>query len=128
MKHFFVGSFTLALLLIFVIFTPQKLFADEYIYSSKGKRDPFIPLIISKTRTSLGLQAVETIEDVKFEGVIFDPSGGSIAVLNNVIVKEGEKAYNVEVVKIYENAITIKVYNKSYTINLIEKGGETVER
>lgn len=119
----------IGLLLVSLIFIQQKLFgAEEYRYDSKGKRDPFIPLITSEVSTAIGLQSVETIDDIKFEGVIFDPSGKSVAVLNGEIVKEGDKVSNIEIVKIYSNAITLKIYDKSYTIDLIEKGGETVER
>lgn len=113
---------------ISIIFTQYQLSAFEYKYESGDKRDPFIPLIISQRRVALGLEAVETIEDVKFEGVIFDPVGKSMAVLNGEIVKEGDKAHNVEIVKIYEGAITLRIYEKVHTINLIEEGGEAVER
>jgi hypothetical protein len=105
-----------------------RLTGAEYTYYSEGKRDPFVPLVTGEVITSLGIQSVETIEDVKLEGIVFDPSGESIAVLNGEIVREGEKAYNVEIVKIYNNAVTLKVYNDTHTIDLIEKGGETFER
>ena len=76
-----------------------------------------MPLITGGARASLGLQSVETIEDIKFEGIIFDPSGTSIALLNNELVKEGDVVYNVEVVRISEEGITIKIYDKIYRIN-----------
>lgn len=101
--------------------------ALEYKYEAGERRDPFIPLIMSQQRISLGLEAVETVDDVKFEGVIFDPSGSSIAVLNGEIVKEGEKIHNVEIVKIYDNSITVKIYDKVHTIGLIKEGGEQFE-
>lgn len=128
MRKISINSFVVVFLFVFIIFMQQQLFGGEDIYHSKGRRDPFIPLVTGGIRTSLGLQAVETIDDITFEGVIFDPSGKSIAVLNNEVVKEGDKAYNVEVVMIYEDAITVKIHDKIYTINLTEEGGETVER
>ena len=128
MNHRFMNFLIGALLFLFLIFAPDTLPAGEYIYYSKGNRDPFIPLIASEGRVSLGLEVVETIDDVRFEGVIFDPLGESMAVLNGEVVKEGDKAYNIEVVKIYENAISIKIYDKTHTISLIKEGGEAVER
>ena len=130
MKKISINSFLIVLLLVFTNLSQRPLFSAEaeYKYYTKGRRDPFIPLVTGEVRPSLGLESVETIDDIKFEGIIFDPSGKSIAVLNNEIVKEGDKAYNVEVVKIYRDAITIKIYDRIHTINLIEEGGETVER
>jgi len=121
--------------IIFFIATPlllltnsmQQLFGEEYKYDSKGRRDPFIPLVTGNIRTSLGLQSVETAEDINLEGIIFDPNGKSIAVLNGEIVKEGDKLYNIEIVKIYSSSIVLKIYDKPHKINLIKEGGETVE-
>lgn len=115
-------------LFIFIIFSECQLSGAEYKYNSKGRRDPFIPLITGQSAMSLGLESVVAVEDIEFEGVILDPSGKSMAVLNGEIVKEGDKAYNVELVKISGNAIIIKLYNNIYTIHLTEEGGETIER
>jgi hypothetical protein len=123
--NFIVNIFLVSL----VIFSQSWSLSAEYKYYSRGKRDPFVPLVTGQIKaTSLGLQFVETIEDIKFEGVILDPSDKSIAVLNGELVKEGEKMYNVEIVKIYSNAVTLKIYDKVYTINLMEEGGERVEK
>ena len=128
MKRTSILFIVVTLMSLSVIFTQGQLFSFEYKYESGDRRDPFIPLIISQRRMSVGLEAVESIEDVKFEGVIFDPAGKSMAVLNGEIVKEGEKVHNVKIVKIYENAVTLKIFERVHTINLVEKGGEAVER
>lgn len=94
-----------------------------YKYCSKGKRDPFIPLITGEVRTSLGLAAVEDIDDVRLEGIIFDPNGKSIAVLNDEILMKGDKMYNVEVLEINKSSVTVKVHNRTRTISLVEEGG-----
>ncbi len=96
---------------------------NQYKYYSKGKRDPFIPLVTGEVRTSLGLAAVEDADDVRFEGIIYDPSGNSMVVLNDEVLKEGDKLYNVEVVKINKNSVTIKVHDRVHTIKLVEEGG-----
>ena len=67
--------------LVFVIFSSPPLFGEGYEYYSKGKRDPFVPLVTGTViKSSLGLQAIETIEDVRLEGIILDPAGKSMAV------------------------------------------------
>jgi hypothetical protein len=83
-----------------------------------------MPLVTGEIRTSLGLQAVEGIDDIRFEGIVFDPSGKSIVVLNDEILKEGDKMYNVEVLKIGKNSVTIKIHERQHTIRLVEEGGE----
>jgi hypothetical protein len=128
MKKRAINFLVITILLISVIFMQQQLLGDEYEYFSRGKRDPFIPLVTSEIRSSLGLNTVESIEDIELEGIIFDPTGSSLAVLNGEIVKEGDKMENVEIVKIYANGVTVKLYEKIHTISLIEEGGEIVER
>ncbi len=97
---------------------------QEFKYMSKGKRDPFVPLATGEVRANLGLQSVETIEDVRFEGIIFDPAGKSMVVLNGEVMKEGDKLYNVEIVKIGGSSVIIKVNGKAHAISLVEEGGE----
>lgn len=97
---------------------------EEYKYLSKGKRDPFVPLATGEVKTNVGLQAVETIDDVRFEGVIFDPSGKSMVVLNDEVLQEGDRKYNVEVIKIDNKSVIIKINDREYTIKLVEEGGE----
>ncbi len=109
---------------IFVFLAPVR--GAEYKYHSGGGRDPFIPLVTGEAKVSLGLRAVEDIGDVRLEGIIFDPNGESIAVLNDEILKEGDKAYNVEVLKIDRNSVIIKIHDKTRTINLIKEGGEKI--
>lgn len=127
MRRFFIGSAAFCLLIFSAAPMPPALSAEEYIYYARGRRDPFIPLISSGVKAQLGLQVVETIEDIRFEGVIFDPFGKSMAMLNGEVISEGEKAYNVEVVKVYNDSVVIKIYDETYTLDLIKEGGETVE-
>ena len=128
MRRISVNHFIMFLLLILVTLAYSRLTYAEYKYYSKGKRDPFIPLVSGKMKiASLGLESVETIDDVKLEGIMFDPQGESIAVLNGEVVKEGERAVNIEIVEIRDMSVTLKIYNRLYTVNLIEEGGETVE-
>ncbi|MBU4375891.1 MAG: hypothetical protein KKD29_00250 [Candidatus Omnitrophica bacterium] len=116
------AALTSAIFFIFLFLVPAE--GQVYKYYSKGKRDPFIPLVTGEVRTSLGLQAVEDIDDVRLEGVIFDPNGKSIVVLNDEILKEGDKMYNVEVLKITKDSVTIKVHDRMHTISLVEEGGK----
>ena len=76
--------------------------ADEQkIYDAHGKRDPFVPLVttIMKSAAS-GLLGVENIDELSIEGVVFDPTHGSIIIVNGAILKEGETLGNVKVLEI----------------------------
>ena len=73
--------------------------AEEGLYNSRGKRDPFVPLVTTATRVSSGLVSVENIEELNVEGVVYDPAG-SIVVINGTVLKEGEELGVVKVLKI----------------------------
>lgn len=97
---------------------------EVFKYEVKDRRDPFMPLITGEKKITVGLETVESVDDIKFEGIIFDPNGKSIAVLNGEIVRENDVIGNVAVVKIFESAIKLKIYEKEYSINLVEERGE----
>lgn len=118
---------TAAFLSLGMIFMQFSACVAEYEYKSKGKRDPFIPLVTGDIVTSLGLESVTSIDDIEFEGVIYDPAGQSMALLNGEVVKKGDKIYSVEILEISRSSIAVKIYDKAYTIDLVEEGGETVE-
>ena len=76
--------------------------ADEQkMYDAHGKRDPFVPLVTTTMKSaSSGLLSVENVDDLSIEGVVYDPSHGSIVIVNGVILKEGEELGPVKVLQI----------------------------
>jgi len=67
-------------------------FAEEkpFVYADHGKRDPLWPLVTS----SGAIMSYETevfISDMVLEGVIIDPSGQNLAIINGVVVKNSDK-------------------------------------
>ena len=59
-------------------------FAEEFIYDSHGKRDPFVSAGEAYTGGGFG------IGELRLEGVIVDAQGDSYALVNGEIVREGE--------------------------------------
>ena len=116
--------FPVIILIFLTLFIPRTLSAEDYIYYTKGRRDPFVPLVLGEKRAYLGLESVEMLDDVKLEGIVFDPFGKSMAMLNGEVVEEGNKIHNIEIIKIYDDAIVIKIYAKTYRVSLAEEGGE----
>ena len=97
---------------------------ERIAYDSKGKRDPFLPLITGEKGTVMGLEMVETIDDVRLEGVIMDAAGSSMAVINDTLLMEGEKQYSVTLKRVENNSVVIYVHDKEHTVYLITEGGE----
>lgn len=117
---------TLFIVLLFSL-NAALLFAEDiedFVYDSKGKRDPFISLITRDVRVAAGLEGVQVIDDITLEGILWDPKGGSIAVLNGVIMREGQEAGSVKLKKIEEKKITLLLNEIEYTISLVKKGAE----
>jgi hypothetical protein len=84
-----------------IIVLPQKAGAEtESLYTSRGKRDPFLQLVTSSSRQATGLLGVESAEEISVEGVAYDEKKGSVVVANGNVLREGEEIGNVKVGKI----------------------------
>ena len=85
-----------------MIFSVGPVFAaPEDLYNARGKRDPFVPLVTMSSRpTAAGLIGVESIDEIKVEGIIYDPENGSFVIVNGSVMKEGEEQGTVKVLKI----------------------------
>ncbi len=115
----------IALIFCSVLLAANPLLAEEgFVYDSKDKRDPFVPLITMRTRFSSGLEDVETADDIILQGIVWDPRGGSMAMLNGVIVKEGQVIGVINIKSIKEKNITLLFDGIEHKIDLIKKGDE----
>ena len=97
-------------LLVFVLFAGCP--AAWAAYESKGKRDPFVPLLLpdgqrispppdTEGTGSLGLNRVA------LQGVVYDPSGDSYVILSGRLLRENEEWEGIRILKIEPNAVTI---------------------
>jgi len=83
-------------------------------YNDNARRDPFVPLDSDKKRSYFsGLEGVESIDDIQLEGVVVDLKGGSIAIVNGVVMTEGEESGVVKLLKIAENGATFSIKGRS---------------
>ena len=93
-------------------------------YESKGKRDPFIPLIgqekVSRVR---GLEEITSVEDIFLEGIAIGPVGNNIAILNGQMVKENNKFGALQIKKISKKTVEISIDGKFHTLSLQEEEG-----
>ena len=80
---------------------------EEFTYDSKGRRNPFIPLVSSDGRL-LKLDKEEKSEssDLLLEGIIYDKQGRSFAVVNGSVVGVSDTIAGYQVLKIEDKKVT----------------------
>ena len=90
--------------------------AEQYTYKYEGKRDPFIPLI-SSTGYLINLEP-ENNATLRLEGVMYDPQGDSMAIINGALVRVGENVGDAVVSSIEPNKVTVIKDNQKVEIEL----------
>lgn len=95
--------------------------AENFAYNSSDMRDPFIPLITQNTKVAAGLETVESIDDLMLEGIVWDAGGGSIAIMNGVIVENDQKIGSIKILRIEEKSVKLTINDIEYDINLKEE-------
>ena len=110
------------LLLLFLIILQGAVFAlaeeEVYVYDSRGRRDPFIPLVGVTATAVSSLDDVMSIEDVKLQGVASNAAGVQVAIINGEMIKEGEKSGRVTLKEIAKEKIVILIDEESYEVSL----------
>ena len=95
--------------------------AAEELYDARGRRDPFVPLVTLATRqVASGLMGVQSIDEISIQGVIYDPKNGSMVIVNDSLLKEGQEEGPVKVLKIDKDGALFSVngiegYKTQYT-------------
>ena len=81
-------------------------------YESKGKRDPFVPLLLP-TGERVNPPPDEEgagppgLSSVVLQGLVYDPSGESYVILGGRLLREKEEWEGIRILKIEANAVTI---------------------
>ena len=83
--------------------------AEEAFYDAYAKRDPFVPLYASGEGGSADLFAVNSADELTVEGIVYDPKGGSIVIVNGTVLKEGQQIGNVKVIRIEPRGVALSV-------------------
>jgi len=80
---------------------------QNFVYDSKEKRDPFLSLIGKNVKLT-DVELLESIDDVRVEGVIIEPNRVSSAIVNGQILKVGDfmGGYKLEKVTRYSIIMT----------------------
>ena len=91
-----------------IVCSISALFAQEpFVYDAKGKRNPFIPLVIPNGMLmQLDKEEVSSGE-LKVEGIIYAKRGRSFAIINGNVVGVGDYVDDYQILKIEENKVTL---------------------
>lgn len=95
-----------------------------FSYDSKGKRDPFIPLVGQERSVDAGLETITSPEDLKLEGIATVAGGRQIAIINGQMVKEKDKFGSLLIKKILRKSVEISIEDRNYTLILQESEKE----
>lgn len=93
-------------------------------YDAGGRRNPFAPLITPDGRL-LQLETEETAGEPRalaLEGIIYDKSGLSYAIVNGAVVKIGDSIGEYQVLRIEKHRVVFVKDGQPQTIELKEEG------
>ena len=115
----------LILLISFQFSAPsfQLVFASEepvFIYDSYGNRDPFMPLLTKDGRPITTYSKIGSINDIVIEGILYDPQGESVVVINDLILKQGSTISGVTVKSIEKNSVVLSFKGEDHTFKVKE--------
>ncbi len=109
------------LFLCFLCFCPVLFAQDEFIYDSKGKRNPFIALITADGRLLKLEQEDTTASPLVVEGIIYDKRGLSYAIVNGEIKSIGDKVSDYQVLRIEKNKVIFVKEGQPIEVKLKEE-------
>jgi len=89
---------------------------DTFLYEAQGRRDPFLPLI-TPSGYLVNLDP-ETDETLRLEGIMFDPSGDSIAIINGELLRVGESLGDAVIIDIKAQKVTVMRNNETLELEL----------
>ncbi len=91
-------------------------------YQSRGKRDPFIPLLAADGQRfhppGLDEGVLAEASRLSLQGIVFEPGGESYALIDGQVVREGEAMGNITVIKVEPNVVTIQKEGQLYQMKL----------
>ena len=105
--------------LVLILSVASVAFAEgAYEYDSKGKLDPFVPLISESGAYVSDAYAITGIKDVRLEGIVWDDAKGSVAIINGEIVEEGQEIGSVKVLEIKNDSVIFDVGGEEVKVEL----------
>jgi len=97
--------------------------ADDFVYDSKRKRDPFIPLVgLTSGAAIKELVDVTSMQDIVLGGIVYDKKSAA-AIVNGTFVKEGMRVGLVFIEKIEPKKVILVIEDDRHEVLLTEEEG-----
>ena len=91
---------------------------ETFIYQRSG-RDPFWPWVTKDGKFIQGGGGSGSLEEVVLEGIIWDPRGDSLAMMNGKILRRGGRIGRFVIVAIGKEEVTLEAEGERYTLRLL---------
>ena len=92
-----------------------------FAYDDHGRHDPFLPLV-SSAGDLISYDADLTANDMVLEGIVADPRGDNLAIINGKIVKQGDKVGPFIVAAVHVDRVELTKGQEQFLVKL-KKGG-----
>ena len=76
-------------------------------YDPRGKRDPFSALVRDGRLVGVSIKPAQVNEKPILHGILWDPSGRSIALINDTEARVGETIGGYEIIEIRRNSVIV---------------------
>lgn len=90
---------------------------EDFVYDDHGKRDPFWKLV-SPNGAILSYETDLLFSDLTLEGIIYDPSGNSLAIINGIVVERDGKFGLYTIDKIDDRRVILQKGQESFVLEL----------
>ena len=88
-------------------------------YHPRGKRDPFVPLMMPNGQRIYPPGTDDGgISNFILQGIVYEPKGGSYAIINDQIVREEDAIEGMKVVKIGPSSVMILSNGNEIQLNI----------
>jgi len=105
------------LIMVLVFFAGVCLAEENFIYGSKGKRDPFMPLVTSQGYI-VSIEDELFASDMNLEGIIFDNQSQGMAIINGKVVKIGDNIGSYTVLQIEAKKVVLSKDAERFVLEL----------
>lgn len=100
--------------LMFLTLSVNLFAADEITYEAGKRRDPFVPLNPED-------RDLTSSSSIKLEGIIYDPSGRSLVILNGKTYQAGETAGSAKILRILKDRVVLSEEGEEKTLRIREE-------
>ena len=112
-----IGMMTLLLALPAMAKDKEIVLENDFTYDDAGKRDPLWPLLGSRG-VVIHYDKDIAVSDMVLEGVVVEPTGESVAVINGNIVKLGDQVGMFVIKAIQKNSVLLEKGQEIFTLKI----------